>query len=262
MRLYTVVMPCRWGWFTGLAADPFQTASVYHYGEFARAEFNLMRQFVKPKACVLDVGANVGNISMGLAHAVGDGGLVIAFEPQRFCYGCLWANVANNGLMHIVHPHMLAVGDKCGSIGVPPYPIDSKVCNSGGVSLLEKHQITEQVQIVTIDSINLERCDFIKVDVEGMEPHVLRGARETITRFRPTIMCEQLDHMQGTREALVEIFKAHAYKAWKVWTPLHDPDNIKLNREPVFKINHDQNIIAVPNEAPDPILPEVNERLA
>ena len=173
-------MPSRWGWFCGLNQDPYQTGSVALYGEWAHAETELMLSFVPKGATCLDVGANVGNVSMALAHAVGDQGRVIAFEPQQFAYSCLMANIALNSLIHVVEPFMCAVGKESGTVNVPKFKLDGQVNNVGGMSLKDDREKGDDVPLITIDSLNLGRCDLIKADVEGMEAVVLEGAAYTV----------------------------------------------------------------------------------
>ena len=48
----------------------------------------------------------------------------------------------------------------------------------------------EEIETITIDSLNLESCDYMKIDVEGFEPLVLIGAEQTIKKFKPTILFE------------------------------------------------------------------------
>jgi FkbM family methyltransferase len=48
----------------------------------------------------------------------------------------------------------------------------------------------EQVQVIPIDSLNLPRCNFLKIDVEGMEIKVLKGAKDTIQKHKPLLYVE------------------------------------------------------------------------
>jgi FkbM family methyltransferase len=254
---YTVLLPCRWGWFVGMKSDPFQTGSVATQGEWAPNESMLVCSFLRPGDTVVDVGANVGNFTMAFAAAVGDRGRVLSFEPQRFCFLCLCANVALNSLIHFVEPYQMAVGESAGMIDVPTLNPMQQITNYGGVSLLDQHTTpVEKVRLVTIDSLELPSLRLLKVDVEGMEPAVLRGARETIKRLRPVIWTECLE-TRHTRPELQAWFSEMNYRAWFCCTPIFSPANSRGCRHNMFALPEgapmqDHNVLALPHEAPVP----------
>jgi len=66
----------------------------------------------------------------------------------------------------------------------------------------------EQVQAITIDSLNLPRLDYLKLDVEGMEELVLEGAKKTIKRCRPII---QLEVLKSDKQNLIDTLKKYNY---------------------------------------------------
>src|SRR5262249_31004038 len=130
----------------------------------------------------VDVGANLGAITVPLARALGDNGIVHAFEPQRLVYYMLCGNVALASLEN-VHCHRLARGDQPGRCDLPAYRLD-KIVNIGAYQLEKTGDTdfdgvvegaTETVEAVTLDSFGLEMLDILKIDVEGMELKVLQG---------------------------------------------------------------------------------------
>jgi len=254
---YTVLLPSRWGWFVGLRADPFQTGAIATMGEWSPDESQILRGFLRPGDTVVDVGANVGNHTMAFAAAVGDSGHVLAFEPQRYCYLCLCANIALNSLVHFVEPFQLAVGAEVGVIDVPILNPLGQMTNFGGVSLTDKHTSpTEKANCVTIDSLNLSALTLLKIDVEGMEPAVLRGAAQTINRFRPVIWSECLKD-RGTKDELLAIFAELNYRAWWCATELFCQQNIRQCRHNLFTFPdgqkmQDHNVLALPAEKNPP----------
>jgi FkbM family methyltransferase len=259
---YTVLLPSRWGWFLGMKSDPFQTGSVATMGEWSPDESNLILGFLRPGDTVLDVGANVGNLTLAFAAAVGQRGSVLAFEPQRLVFLCLCANVALNSLGHYVNPCNLAIGETAGSIDVPNLNPLQEIINFGGVSLLDQHTTpTTPVPMITIDSMGLESVRLIKCDIEGMEPAALRGARETITRCQPVIWTECLAD-RHTRPALIEFFASVNYRAWLVCTDIYSPRNVKLCRHNMFTVKgddgtpgtmQDHNVLAIPAAVEPPL---------
>jgi len=163
-----------------------------------------------PGVIALDCGANVGVYSMEWARAMDGWGSIIAFEPQERIYYALAGNLALNNLFN-VRALNKAVGATCGSIEVPV--IDYCVPrHTGAVSL--KPEITPAkdtipVELVTIDSLQLPRLDFLKLDIEGMELEALEGARDTIRRSFPFILAEW--HLVG-REPMLEFMESVNYQ--------------------------------------------------
>ncbi len=142
---------------------------------------------VLPENCVvLDAGANVGLVSIPLANEIkARGGIVHAFEIQRMLFHALCGSVALNDLDNLyVHHQGLGATAGWASLTTPDYgtPQDFGTC-----SLLDSAtgNIHEQIQVATIDSLALRRLDLLKIDVEGMEPAVLLGAKDSIQRFSP-----------------------------------------------------------------------------
>lgn len=146
-----------------------------------------------PGTVVLDVGANFGHFALTAAGKVGPEGRVVAFEPAPRTFALLADNVALNG-GGVLKAEPLAVSDAPGRLELA---IDAD--NAGGHSLsaanISRGSERVMVEVVTIDayvSEHLEgrRVGVIKIDVQGFEEHVLRGARAVIARDRPSILCE------------------------------------------------------------------------
>jgi FkbM family methyltransferase len=219
---------------------PYIGRSFDLYGEYSEAEAAVFRQLVTPGMCVLDVGANIGAHTMVFAGAAGPAGTVIAAEPQRVAVQILNANLALNG---IVNTRVLAcaVGDEVGTIQIPaPDPSRPAL---GTVSV--GHGV-ERVRIVTIDALGLPRCDFIKVDVEGFECQVLRGARETVGRTRPLLYVEN-DRVARSGE-LLRLLAELGYACHSHAPPLFNPANFFGNPENVFGGIASHNLLCVPEE--------------
>jgi len=145
-------------------------------------EYEAFRASITEGATVLDVGANVGQYSMLFGQWVGPVGAVFSFEPVPAIFEGLVRHIAMNGLESIVTAVPCAVGAE-----VTDAPL--VVAGTGGESRLatlhEADAATLTVPVTTIDAFCRERHitpAFIKIDVEGFELAVLRGARETIRR--------------------------------------------------------------------------------
>jgi hypothetical protein len=114
--------------------------------------------------------------------------------------------------------------------------------NFGGLSL-GMHQQGERVRVVTIDQLNLNACDFIKIDVEGMEEEVLRGGVQTISKYQPIIYaeCNRADQA----ESLVRQIHAMGYDMYFHRPPLFNPNNFKRHSENVFGEIVSKNLLCV-----------------
>ncbi len=133
---------------------------------------------------VLDIGANIGNHSLFYALEC-KAAKVIAFEPVEETFSILQRNVELNHLKDIVDVHNVGVGEAVSRARLKE-PVWYR--NIGSVQLEESE--SGDIPIMAIDEMKLEQVDFIKIDVEGMEKSVLRGALNTIKKHLPFIVLE------------------------------------------------------------------------
>jgi FkbM family methyltransferase len=152
---------------------------------------------------VLDIGANIGNHSLYYAIEC-CAGKVIAFEPVDETFVNLKKNVELNGLNDTIEIYNLGVGERRSKARLKN-PIWRP--NIGAATLEEVQN--GNIDIVSIDDImNFKRVDLIKIDVEGMECEVIRGALETINRNHPFIVLESLhDNDSWRNDNIFEIIK-------------------------------------------------------
>jgi FkbM family methyltransferase len=147
-------------------------------------EYLAFRGAVRPGMTALDVGANAGAYALLLGQWVGPHGAVYAFEPAPDPFEGLVRHLALNGLDKVVHAERMAVG---GSTTTAHLLVSSDPGESRLASASESSSATVDVPVTTVDDFCAARRlmpSFIKVDVEGAELEVLRGARETIRRCR------------------------------------------------------------------------------
>lgn len=249
---YTEIIPTRYGNMVALKCDQHISAALAMYGESTRDEVAMCLTLVRPGDVVLDVGANIGTFTVPLALAVGRKGQVFAFEPQRIVYQCLCANLAINSLSDYVDPIRAGVGAADGTANIPAINPFLKNNNVGGVRLNQPGDHSEQVPVITIDSLGLQSLRLIKIDVEGMEHEVLAGAAETVKRCQPAIFAECLPGDEKNAAGLKAFFAAHNYKAWSTVVRLFSPQNVRLCPDDVFGEQYDHNIVALPANATPP----------
>ena len=161
---------------------------ILEYGGHTRPEVALLATIVRLGDTILDVGAHVGTFTVPLARAAGADGLVCAFEPTQWSYDLLLLNIELNGLAGVICPVHRAVSDQVASYSVETP--DKR--NTGGSYLVGSEQGIQSVVLDDWVSRHLpERSiDLLKIDVEGMEPFVLAGAKSLIDSHQPCVYFE------------------------------------------------------------------------
>jgi FkbM family methyltransferase len=245
---------CRSGVMLYNRNDTYIGASLREYGEFSAEETALFRIIVQPGRTVLDIGANIGVHTVDLSRLVGPSGVVHAFEPQRLTFQLLCANLALNSCAN-VFSHHTAVGAVAGAILVPSLD-PAERHNYGGLSILNSGA-GEAVPLLTIDSLSLHDCQFIKVDIEGMETEALRGGGATIQRFRPMLYVE--NDRQARSAELIALLQEFGYRLYWHLPPLYSANNFRANPENIFGDKVSVNMIGIPAEIPQSSLTNLRE---
>lgn len=241
---FNQLAPCRHGPMLFNRYDRYVGQSLARYGEFSPGESRLFRQVLRPGQTVVEVGANIGAHTVELSQLVGPRGAVIAFEPQQIVFQTLCANLALNNCAN-VSAYPLALGAAPGTILVPRLRPDHDN-NFGGLSL-QGITAGERTMLVPLDQFDLPACHFLKIDVEGMEVEVLRGAAATIAAHRPVIYAEN-DRAERSAE-LVALLRGWNYRLFPHNPPLFEPDNFAGDEENVFGNIVSINLLGVPAEA-------------
>lgn len=158
---------------------------------------SFFEHFLRPGDCVFDVGANVGYHTVLFSRLVGPSGEVHAFEPTGLTFGCLVRNTLGAGMncrlnrmgaSHESQPQEMrygAHGNAClNSFGEP----------FGAGAAATGAYLSEKVWATTLDAYvrdyEVERIDLVKIDVEGWEERVLRGAVSTLLSRTPVLVLE------------------------------------------------------------------------
>lgn len=235
---------CRHGNMLYNTHDVYIGRSFDLYGEYAESEMSLLAHLVKPGQNVYDVGANIGAHTIFFAQTVGPQGRVLSFEPQRPVFQTLCANVALNALDNVMTFHAGA-GEGAGTATVPLLNYNSEG-NFGGISL-SGQQGGETVQVMALDQIGLPSLALIKIDVEGMELEVLKGAAQTIAKHMPALYVEN-DRKEKSPELLTHVL-AMGYRAYWHLPPLYNADNFAGNQDNVFANTVSVNLLCLPASA-------------
>lgn len=144
----------------------------------------------------VDVGANIGHHALIAASRVGNRGSIHAFEPTPATFEELRRNMSRNGC-HNVSYNNCALSDQVGTAQFYLADLSETVANSLGRTVhVTDRQVSVSVRTLDDYSVaaDINRLDVLKVDVEGAELMVLRGAERTIRQFQPLIVLEFSKH--------------------------------------------------------------------
>jgi FkbM family methyltransferase len=158
-----------------------RTRASFEHGRGAQiAHLEQALRHVAQFDLAIDGGANIGSWSRFLAQRFA---VTHAFEPNPDAFACLARNLDDWNLTRLVTAHALALSDKPERVAIAPRrpglrSVSSVVAGPG------------DIQAITLDSLELQACSFLKLDLEGYEHRALLGARRTIAMHRPWILIE------------------------------------------------------------------------
>ncbi len=202
---------CRHGWM--LCQGPFIGKCLELYGEYSEGEVATMRRYVQPGDTLVDVGANIGSLTLPMAAMVGERGRVHAFESHASTFNILCANLALNGIEHVQGRNAF-VSDVA----------DPKTSSETWGSYVSDKWPTP---VMKLDDLGLESCALIKIDVDGGELGVLKSAARLIEKARPVIYFE--NDVQSESSALLQhVFDLNYDLYWDA-QPIFNQDNFLGN---------------------------------
>jgi len=182
-------------WQARLALSPeWKGAGVtlfYVVREEYEPEVHFLEKLVGPGEVFVDAGANCGVYTTAAAHCVGPTGKVLAFEPGEGSLAMLKRNVALNCFSHVrVFP--LALSDTAGIARLYAHDHGASSFTLGRTK--EGERLSFTIETITLDAVlareAIDRVDVIKMDVEGAEELILRGATALFERCRPRVIFE------------------------------------------------------------------------
>ena len=174
-------------------------------------EIKSLQNYVKAGEVVIDIGANVGFFTKRFAKWVSGNGFVIAVEPEDANFKELLKNLNKTGTTELVRTFKGVAAEKAGTLKLainPIHPGDHKIGQEG-----------IEVPAFTIDDLVKQESApavcLIKIDVQGAEERVLRGAQETIKRDHPALFVEMDDvamrKMDSSAEKVIDLLMGHDY---------------------------------------------------
>lgn len=159
---------------------------------------------------VIDVGSFCGDHTIAYAKAVGSGGVVIAFEPSKDAYECLVYNMQD--VSHIVVCVNKGLGSENKRMSI------QKVETNDGMNYLVDG---DDIEVIRLDDYKLVKLNFMKIDCEGHELEVLKGAEKTIEKFRPKMLIEinqmTLERSGISRQDIYKWLRQRGYKIENIY---------------------------------------------
>ena len=184
--------------------DDIQRIVVNNQNFYEIKTLKILDKYIKDNAVILDIGSNIGNHTLYWSIER-NAKKIFAFEPVKETFGILETNIALNQLLDKVVLYNAAVGSQTSKAKIKEF--DSK--NIGATSLVLDEN--GSISVLKIDDLSFdgEKIDFIKIDTEGFEIEVLKGAKNTIMKNRPVIFVESF---KDKYPIVKEILESYGYK--------------------------------------------------
>ena len=243
----------RHGWMLANANDFYLGHAIVRYGECCEHEVAFLKTLMFRPGRLVEVGANAGLLTLPLAQAMAARGEPLdAFEPQPFLFQNLCANLALNGITN-VRAWPFACGDEVSPVRfqVPDYTSPG---NFGGVAVDQRAQTPDDATKAMLsapcirldDYLGAARVGLLKIDVEGFELKVLKGATGILSTSRPVLYLEN-DRPAQSRE-LIEHLWSMNYRLWWHTPQLFNRDNYAGRGENIYGNVASFNMVGLPKE--------------
>jgi FkbM family methyltransferase len=235
-----------------LCLNEHMQSQIFWYGFYSRDIVLALDRLLSPGMVVLDVGANIGEVSLCAAKRVGTKGCVFSFEPMPEIYRTLKKNFSLNHMSQ-AHPIDIGISDAEGE--APIYRADSMFKDGTqhlGLGTLYpmagRNTPVKTIRLTTIDAFaashQLNRVDLIKVDAEGAELKALIGGDQTLRKLKPSVILElQRDSAEASGCSAGEILEYLNHHRYSVFTIGR---NAKLHALERNNLKSFQNILCIP----------------
>lgn len=175
-----------------IVVDPsngFVDNEIFAAGVYEPDILSVIKQHLRAGDTFVDIGTNIGQHSLFAASVVGPKGKVVSFEPIPRLIEQFNESIILNHFSNIIEVQEFACSNTAESLAIKINP-----GNIGGSGFHHTNKEYEEIKVETICADNIllgmEKINFIKIDTEGHELEALQGLKETLQKFRPTLLIE------------------------------------------------------------------------
>ena len=233
--------------------DDYVGRAAYYVGDLDRKITWICSQLLRPGDTALDIGANIGIVTLWMSRLVGGRGAIHAFEPNPRLQRILNDTLVKNGVRNVsVHGYALGASSETLPLRIPR-------SNMGAASLVrnENNESAEVVEVPVLPlsevvrDLKIKSIGLMKMDVEGFEAAVLRGGRQVLHEMQPpAILFELNEPTSGSIGDLpvIKILRDHGYGFFAIPKCLVRMSLIRFQPELALELpSHDY--LAVPTGA-------------
>jgi len=212
-------------------------------GSWEEHFISTVKNLVKKDDWVIDCGANFGYNSVILGKIIGEHGKLFCFEPQKIIYEQLIKNLDLNGIKNYeaYNNAIDVISEKV--VNLNPVNYESSWVNIGDTGIGVGG---EKTKTMSLDDLNFERVDFIKLDIQGYELYAMMGGEKTLRKHVPHIFIEienhQLKRYNLNSDDILNFLKKLNYNIFRIITPSYRDDCICIHES---KINCYQKISSI-----------------
>jgi FkbM family methyltransferase len=212
-----------------LPDEPLVGDSIGYYGEFLQPQIDFITRFIRPGATVMEVGAGVGIHSVAIAAAVGTDGHVFLYESRPVVQRILRQNLAANRVTNVT---------------LMTRALSGEAALEGDRETAAVTDVSRRLE--TLDDLQLDRLDWVKLNVGVDAGMALDGAADTLWRLRPLLIMAGEDELKLS--ALPGVCREFSYRCWRTDTPLFNPRNFNRRSDDIFSGRRIASLLAIPEE--------------
>jgi FkbM family methyltransferase len=213
------------------------------YGEWAEGENIIMSNYINEGDTVIDVGANLGTTVLSMSKEVGVSGKVIAFEPQQIMSQCLNTTLSLNGISN-VHVYTMAVSNQNNWT----YINDNKfteIGRYGEAGISENGTNGTRIKTITLDELDVDKCDLVKIDIEGHEWEAVQGGQKFLNKHKPVMYMEAKRSEIGTKKYIKWLMDNGWICYWHFASWFREKNYYQCSENDLFPNVGDMNILAI-----------------
>ena len=201
-------------------------SEIYYTGCYKASTSTIINKLCKKDFTILDIGANIGAYTFRFAKLAGPKGKVIAFEPMSWAFTKLKRNMELNNFGN-VFLERLALSNRSKDNQEVNFACSWPITDGGGSKhplILRSTLMRDVTNVITLDDYvakkGIGKIDLIKLDVDGYELRVLRGAVETLKVHTPIILMElavyTIEEVGDSVTDLISLLQSRGYKFYSI----------------------------------------------